>query len=601
MSNSRNIPGILREMQDTMKAEGITAYMVPTADFHNSEYVDDYFKCREYLTGFTGSNGTVVISENEVGLWTDGRYFIQAEKELAGSGVVLYRMGEEGVPTIREYLADKLGKDEVLGFDGRVVDAKEGIILKKILSDNGASIEYRKDLTHSVWKNCPSFPEHDTYVIDDSLAGESVACKLERVRGAFGKNGASALVLSKLDDIMWLTNIRGNDVECNPVVMSYMYIDETSAHIYISQNSITPDVKDHLNRSAIEVHDYFELFDSLSVMELPSNIQMDLNNISYSIYAVLNERANIIDKPNPTELYKAVKNPTELKNIREVYIRDSAVLTRYIYWLKKNIGKIELNEYTAAMKLDSMRTELEGFIELSFPTIGAYKENAAMMHYEATKEDNKVLEPDGMYLVDSGGQYMGGTTDVTRTIVLGNISEDIKKHFTLVAVGMLRLAAAKFLSGCTGRNVDILAREPLWNIGIDYKCGTGHGIGYILNVHEGPHNIRWRYSDKMNEVALEAGMIVSDEPGVYIEGSHGIRTENIIEVVDWVKNGDGRFLTFEHLTFVPIDLEAINTDYMQPADIELLNSYHAKVYEMISPFMQSEEERVWLREATKAV
>ena len=323
--------------------------------------------------------------------------------------------------------------------------------------------------------------------------------------------------------------------------------------------------------------------------------------MNYCLFKKIPADVKILEKPNPTTLMKAVKNDTELRNIREVYIRDSAALTEFIYWVKKNVGKIPMTEYSAAMKLDGMRAKLPGFIELSFPTISAYNANAAMAHYEADEENAAQVNAQGMLLVDSGGTYMGGTTDVTRTIVVGEISDEIKKHYTATVAGMLQMADAKFLHGCTGRNLDIYARRPLWDIGIDYNHGTGHGIGYILNVHEGPHSLRWRYAQGVDEAILEAGMIVSDEPGVYIEGSHGIRIENIIEVVNREENEYGQFLGFEHLTYVPIDLEAIDTSVMKPENIQLLNRYHQMVYEKISPYIKDEEIKAWLKEATRAL
>lgn len=589
----------IRQLQDKMKEEQIDYYLIPTADYHNSEYVNDYFKVREYFSNFTGSNGTLAVSRDEVGLWTDGRYFIQAEKELEGTGITLYRMLEEGVPTIKEYLKQHMKDNETLGFDGRVITASYGTELEKTLHEKNVSFCYEKDLAGSLWSKRPALPCAPVVILPEEICGETVSEKLAKIREKMKEKHADAHLLSKLDDLMWILNIRGGDIECNPVALSYGYITMTDCYFFIQKAAVSETLKQYADKWHITLKDYDEIEDFLK--EAPeAKVLLDDKNVNYTLYRILQKKAEIIADMNPSENLKAVKNPTELKCMEEVYIKDSAALCKFIYWLKNNVGKIPINEYSAAMHMDQLRKEIDGFLDLSFPTICGYKENAAMMHYEATESEHKELAADGMLLIDSGGQYMGGTTDVTRTIVLGNISDEIKKHFTAVAVGMLRLTDASFLYGCTGRNLDILAREALWNMGIDYKCGTGHGIGYILNVHEGPQSIRWRFSEGMREAVIEAGMVISNEPGVYIEGSHGIRIENIIVARNGEKNGDGQFMHFDTLTYVPIDLDAIEISYMQPVDIERLNAYHKKVYEKVSPYL-NEEERAWLREATKAV
>lgn len=587
-------------MKEILKKAGIDFYLVPTADFHNSEYVNDYFKVREFLSGFTGSNGTLVISQKETGLWTDGRYFVQAEKELKGSGIVLYRMAEEGVPTIEEYLNKYVEKGQTVGFDGRVVDAAFGRKLEKILSDRSVTFAYDTDLADSLWTERPDMPASHLWVVPEEQCGRTVAQKLADVRAAMEKEYASHLMLAKLDDIMWLYNVRANDVECNPVALAYTFISENAAVVFVQAKALTKEAKAHFDKYGVQVRDYTEIVDFLEHYELQGKVMCACNDMNYLLFKVLEKRGTILDRENPTAILKAVKNSVELENLRKYYLLDSVVLTKFLFWMKKNAGKQPMDEYSAAMKLDKMRSEIEGFLDLSFPTISAFKENAAMMHYSATKEDKKDIDTDGFYLVDSGGQYIGGTTDVTRTIALGNVTDEMKKHFSKVASGMLRLADTKFLYGCTGKNVDIMAREPLWECYMDYKCGTGHGIGYILNVHEGPQNIRWRFNPGVTEAVLEEGMIVSDEPGVYIEGSHGIRTENILEIVKETKNGDGQFMGFRHLTFVPIDLDAIDTQYMEPSDVRKLNAYHAEVYKKLEPFFEGDEKEM-LKNATREV
>lgn len=590
----------INEMKVILKQAGIDFYLVPTADFHNSEYVNEYFKVREFLSGFTGSNGTLVISQEETGLWTDGRYFVQADKELKGSGIVLYRMAEEGVPTIEEYLNQHVKDGQTVGFDGRVVDAAFGRKLEKLLSGRGVTFAYDKDLADSLWVDRPDMPTSDIWVVPEMQCGKTVTEKLAEVRATMQKEEAAHLLIAKLDDIMWLYNIRANDIECNPVALSYTFISEQEAVIFVQNKALTEEAKVHFEKYHVQVKDYSEIVDFLECHELKGKVMCACNDINYLLFKLLEKRAEILDRENPTAMLKAIKNPVELENIRKYYLLDSVVLTKFLFWMKKHAGKQPMDEYSVAMKLDQMRSEIEGFLDLSFPTISAFKENAAMMHYSATKEDKKDIDTDGFYLVDSGGQYIGGTTDVTRTIALGNVTDEMKKHFSKVACGMLRLADTKFLYGCTGKNVDIMAREPLWECYIDYKCGTGHGIGYILNVHEGPQNIRWRFNPGVKEAVLEEGMIVSDEPGVYIEGSHGIRTENILEIVKETKNGDGQFMGFRHLTFVPIDLDAIDTQYMEPSDVRKLNAYHAEVFKRLEPFFEGDEKKM-LKKATRAV
>jgi len=596
----------LAKLRAKMQENGIDYYMMPTSDYHNSEYVADFFNVRAYFCGFNGSNGTLVVGKDWAGMWTDGRYFIQAEKQMEGTGVTLYRMLDAGVPTLTEYLQDNMQKGEVLGFDGKVIATEIGKNLEKSLRKNEVEFKYSMDLADSVWTDRPALPCHDIYVLSDELCGKSYKDKLSDVRAAMAKNNTKQHILCKLDDIMWLTNLRGNDVECNPVALSYAFITMDEFYLFVQSAEVTDEVADYCKSNGIVLKDYHEFVSFLSEYKLKGDTLYDQRNVSYAVYKALLDNSEksgyeIRNAEDPTELMKALKNETELKNIREVYLRDSAQLTKFIYWVKTNVGKIPMTEYSAAMKLDSMRAELPGFIELSFPTISAYGSNAAMMHYEATEDDYAEVKPEGMLLVDSGGTYMGGTTDVTRTIVLGKISDEIKHHYTATVVGMLQLANCNFLEGCYGRNVDIMARQPLWDLNIDYKCGTGHGIGYMLNVHEGPQNIRWRMRPGLEDAILEPGMIVSDEPGVYIEGSHGIRIENILEVVAGTCNGDGQFLHFNQLTYAPIDLEAIDTQYMQPKDIKALNEYHAEVYRRVEPLIEEPEIKEWLKEATRAI
>lgn len=642
----------IRMMRTAMREMRIDYYLVPTADFHNSEYVNDYFKAREFLSGFTGSNGTLVISQEEAGLWTDGRYYVQAQRELEGTEIRLFRMNEEGVPDIPAYLCQHMWEGQSLGFDGRVVDAGFGKRLEAALSEKRIRFAYERDVVDTIWQERPAFPCSRAEIVPERYCGESVREKLSRVREKMRAHRASCFFLSRLDDLMWLFNLRGSDVACNPVLMSYGFITESDAWLFLQAQSLHRETIDSMRDSQVQIRDYRVILPFLREYLFGGNgsvsaggygsgrggarnrglLLCDSRNISYSMYRLFREYGNYVERSNPTELMKAVKTDTELEFIRKIYLKDSVAVTKFIYWIKNAVNgqmaedqtaedqaadsqpmdsqslesgdqetpACRLTEYTAAQYLDDLRRAIPEFLDSSFPTISAYMENAAMMHYEADPQACSQLEARGMLLVDSGGQYLGGTTDVTRTIVLGELSQEMKEHYTAVATGMLRLARAQFLHGCTGRNLDILARSPLWDRGLDYKCGTGHGIGYMLNVHEGPHNIRWKYQEGIPETVLEEGMLVTDEPGVYLEGKYGIRIENVLEIRKSLKNEEGQFMQFAPLTWVPLDLDGILPEQMPEQERLALNAYHRDVREKLSPYL-TEEENAWLETATREI
>ena len=596
----QHISDRLTALRRMMEEKGVAYYYITTADYHASEYADDYFKEREFMSGFTGSNGNLLIGMDMAGLWTDGRYFIQAEKELEGTGIELFRMAEERVPTTLEYLEQNMKEGEVLAFDGRTVATRLGSQMEEMVNKKNGKIFYQVDYVDALWTDRPSRKCEAAFALDEKICGKTVAQKLNMVRESMKKNHCTNLVLSKMDDIMWLFNIRGGDVACNPVALSYAVVTEDNSYLFLQDKAVTEDLRVWIETQPVVLCDYEDIMVFLQEQKWNGAVLLDKENISYAIYKVVKEQAEVVLGVNPTELLKSMKNDVELQMMKEVYLKDSLVVCRFMKWIKENIGKISMTEVSAAEYMDNLRRATEGFLDLSFPTICGYKENAAMMHYQATEDNYKELAPEGMLLIDCGGQYMGGTTDVTRTFALGPVTEEMKKHYTAVAMGMLRLLNGKFLYGCTGRNLDILARGPLWDMNIDYKCGTGHGIGYILNVHEGPQNVRWRFLEGMKEVPLEEGMVLSNEPGVYIEGSHGIRTENIMVTKNGEKNGDGQFMYFESLTFAPIDLDLIDTAIMERKDIENLNRYHKEVYDKISPLM-TEEEAAWLKQVTREI
>ena len=582
----------INDLRSAMAEAGITAYYITTADFHNSEYVSDYFKTREFFSGFTGSNGDLLVMQDFAGLWTDGRYFVQAEAELQGTGVTLFKMGEENVPTVLKYMEDNLSEGDILGFDGRTVTASFGKKLKKAAEKKGFSIRFKKDITEGIFKR-PAFPVSRAEVLGEDLTGESIASKLQKVREKIRENDADALFLSKLDDIMYLFNIRGKDVECNPVLMSYAYISMDRSVLFLQTDAMTPELKTLLWNTETELMDYFDTDRFLSEIPAGTAVMMDPGEVNYAFFKrIKKSTGKVIFSENPTKLMKAVKNETEIRNMRTIFLKDSLALTRFILKMRK-AGDSEYTEAGAADLLLGFRQEIPEFRDLSFTTISAYGENAAMMHYEPGHDHEVPVENHGFLLVDSGGQYNGGTTDVTRTIVMGDLTEEEKRDYTLTACSMLRLMNAKWLSGCTGRNLDILARERMWNEGMDYKCGTGHGIGYILNVHEGPQNIRWKAA--ANEAELKPGMAVTDEPGVYKKGKHGIRIENVLLVKEDEKTPDGQFLSFENLTFAPIDDKGIDRSIMDEREIKYYERYQREVYEALKEYL-SDEEKEELRE-----
>ncbi|MGL5754638.1 MAG: aminopeptidase P family protein [Paraclostridium sp.] len=591
----------LSKLRKYMSEKNIDAYIIPSSDNHQSEYVGDYFKSREYISGFTGSAGTVVITMEEAGLWTDGRYFIQAENELEGSTIKLFKMGEEGVPSTETYLYETIKKGGVLGFDGRVICAREGVNLESELAKKDIKIVYDYDLVNMVWENRPSLSTEKAFLLDVKYAGETFSSKLKRLRSSMEEKNTTAHVITTLDDIAWLFNIRGGDVKFNPVVLSYALITLDKVYLFIDENKLNEEILNELNKESVVIKPYNDIYEFIKTLEKDEKILLDSTKINYAILNNIPSEVEKLDEFNPTMFMKAQKNTIELENIRNSHIKDGVAFTKFMYWLKNNVGKIEISELSASKKLEDLRREQNGFIEPSFGTIAGYKEHAAMMHYSATPESDYKLEPRDLFLIDSGGQYFDGTTDITRTIALGKVNDELKRHFTAVARGMINLSMAKFLHGVRGYNLDILARRPMWNMGIDYKCGTGHGIGFLLNVHEAPNGFRWRIvPERFDSAVLEEGMVTTNEPGIYVEGSHGIRIENELVVRKSEKNEYGQFMEFEVVTIAPIDLDAIDVEEMNREEKSYLNWYHKLVCEKISPFL-NEEEKIWLKEYTKEV
>ena len=595
------IPEKLQALRAVMKANGIDIYVVPTADFHQSEYVGEHFKARAYITGFTGSAGTAVITLDEAGLWTDGRYFLQADKQLEGTTITLRKMGEPGVPTIPEYLAEALPSGGTLGVDGRVISVNTGDEYEKIAADKGGKIQYHQDLIDQIWTDRPELSKAPLFILEEKYSGKSTAEKIKDVRAKMAEEGADVHILTSLCDIAWLLNIRGGDIQSVPVVLSYLVLTRDQCIWFLQEEVVDDTIRAYLKENHIETRPYDDIYTYVPTIPESAVVLMNKSSVNYRICSELNKNIQVINKPNPTELMKAVKNPVEVDNTCLAHVKDGVAVTKFMYWLKTNIGKIPMTEISASDYLEARRREQENFIDLSFTTISAYGANAAMMHYSATPESNTELKPEGFLLVDSGGHYYEGTTDITRTFVLGPISDEMKQHFTAVCRSNMKLANAKFLYGACGLNLDILARGPLWDMGIDYKCGTGHGVGYILNVHEGPNGFRWKIvPERHDSGVLEEGMITTDEPGVYLEGKYGIRTENELVCRKAEKNEYGQFMEFENITYAPIDLDGIDPEQMSPREKQMLNDYHKKVYEVLSPYM-TEEENEWLKKYTRAI
>ena len=578
----------IEEARKVMKKYKVDAYVVTSSDYHQSEYIDDYFKGREYLSGFTGSAGVLVIFKDEACLWTDGRYHIQAEKQLKGSEVKLFKQGNLGVPTYKEYIISKLAENSKIGIDAKILLSSD---INEILSKKKYKI-VDFDLLEEVWDKRKKLPDGKIFILEDKYTGKTYKEKVKEIREALKEKGADYNIISSLDDIAWIYNFRGDDVQHNPVALSFTIISKKNSILYIDKNKLDDKTQKYFKDNKVEIKEYFEFFEDIK--KLKGNILVDFNKISYAIYEAISKNT-LINSMNPSTYLKAHKNETEITNTKEIHIQDGVAIVKFMYWLKNNYKKENITEFSAEEKINSLREKIEGYIDLSFSTISAFGKNAAMMHYSAPEKNSTKIE-DGVYLLDSGGTYLKGTTDITRTFFLGKVGKEEKNDNTLVLKGMLALSRAKFLFGATGTNLDILARQFLWNVGIDYKCGTGHGVGHILNVHEGPHGIRFQY----NPQRLEVGMIVTNEPGAYIEGSHGIRIENELLVKEACETEHGKFLEFETITYAPIDLDGIVKTLLTKEEKQQLNEYHSEVYKKLSPYL-NKKEKEFLKEYTKSI
>ena len=586
------------DLRRVMQREGIDAWISPSSDAHQSEYPTEYDKCRRFLSGFTGSAGTLLVLKEEAFLWTDGRYFLQAENELKDSGITLMKMGEPGVPSLDELLEEKMKKDEVLGFNGSLLSFSEGKVIAGKVVKNGVKLAIGKEITDEVWTDRPDRPHTKVFILEEKYAGKSAAKKISEVRERM--KGRDLLIVSSLSDIAWLTNLRAFDIKCNPLFLSYFILETDKATLFIQEEALSDEVRKYLAENSIDIKPY-NSFDETVAGIKNKQIIFDEADVSYKTFISISKKENankLYSVLSPVTYLKNIKNDIEILNMKKSHIRDGVYMAKYMYWIKQQIKNgAKLTEKTASDYLDNLRKEDELFLDLSFPTISGYAENGAIVHYEAEYETAKQMEAKGLYLFDSGATYKDGTTDVTRTISLGENTYEEKLHYTLVTIGMLRLLNTTFRRGAIGACLDIKAREALWDYGLDYNHGTGHGVGFVNTVHEAPTSIRNKINkDVYRNLEFEPGMVMSDEPGVYISGKHGIRMEILMNVVEKQEG----FLGFESLTVAPIDSEPLLVDVMTKKDIEFYNKYQKQVYDSIS-YGLSEEEKAWLKELTKEI
>ncbi len=589
----------VQALRERMAEKGIDAYVIPTADFHQSEYVGEHFKARQFISGFSGSYGTVVICKDDAGLWTDGRYFFQAANQLEGSGIRLMKMFVGDTPSITEYLADRIPKGGCVAFDGRVLSMGEGQEYEEALLAKQVRIHYSEDLVGQIWTDRPALSDKPAFFLEEKYSGESAASKLGRVRAAMEEAGATVHVIASLDDVCWLLNIRGDDIDFFPLLLSYAIVKMDRVELYVDEGKLDSRIHEELAKVCVHIHPYNDIYEDIKALDASETVLIDPMKMNYALYK--NIPCKIIEAANPTILMKAMKNPVELENIREAHIQDGVAITKFMYWIKKNYDKEVITELGAADKLTSLRAARPGYIRDSFEPLCAFADHAAMMHYSPSKETDVQLKEGAFFLNDTGGGYYTGSTDITRTFVLGSVDRQMKKYFTAVCRAMMRLARAKFLYGCYGYNLDVLARGPIWDLDLDFQCGTGHGVGYLANIHEPPTGFRWYVVPSKNEHhQLEEGMVITDEPGIYEDGQFGIRIENEFIVRKGVQNKYGQFMYFETITFAPIDLDGIDPEEMSRDEREWLNHYHKDVYEKISPYL-TEEEKEWLKEYTRAI
>ena len=577
-----------------MSQNGIAAFIVPSTDPHSGEYVPAHWESRKWLSGFSGSAGTVVVTKDNAGLWTDSRYFIQAEEQLEGTGIQLFKDRLPETPSVSEWLGSVLNEGEKVGIDGWVNSMQEAAGLRKELQTYGLELTLVEDPFQYIWNDRPSLPQTPVFIHGLEYAGVSCSEKISKIKEAIKSNGATSIILSSLDEIAWTLNLRGDDVHCNPLFISYLILSDKKNTLYILEEKITEEVRSYLKEQGVEIEDYKSFSKNLKAFSGKDEELLQISpQANEALYALASQHTNVTIAPSPVALMKAHKNPIEIAGFRKAMERDGVAMVKFLRWLKDAVKTGEESELSVDEKLYELRAEQANFKGISFDTIAGYKEHAAIVHYEATPETSIPLKPEGMLLLDSGAQYLDGTTDITRTIVLGPLTEEEKKDYTLVLKGHLQLQNAQFPAGTCGTQLDVLARIAMWKAGINYLHGTGHGVGQFLSVHEGPHQVRMNHMPTL----LEPGMTLTDEPGIYKAGRHGIRIENTLVIVPAQESEFGTFYKFEPLTLCPIDKEAILVDMLNDEELNWFNEYHQMVYNRLKPFL-NEQEQTWLEEAT---
>lgn len=585
----------LAAIRELMKKDGVSAYIIPSADPHISEYLPDYYKSIRFVTGFTGSVSTVVITQDFAGLWADSRYFVQAEDQLKGSGFELVKLKAQGMAEYIDWLGEKLPEGSKIAFDEKTVSVLLGLQLEQQLAFKNIGFE-NQDYVGQIWNNRPALPFAPAFLLADEVVGQSVPSKLEAIRASLKKQRVAYHLVSSLDDMAWIFNLRGQDVGFNPVVLSFALITEDKATIYIDKNKLTTDDLATLTNQGVEIAGYEALADDLQQLPATSNILIDPKRNCYFMYKQIAAGVQKVVETNPSTYLKAVKNEVEIANTRKTMIKDGVAMTKFFKWIKENIGKTEITELSAAEVLRNFRAEQEGFVGESFNTIAGYKAHGALPHYAATPESDVAVEADGLFLVDSGGQYQYGTTDITRIIPMGNNTDEESTDYTLVLKAMIEGCKTRFPKGTCGYQIDAITRRPMWDYALNYGHGTGHGVGYYLNVHEGPHV----FNASATPIAIELGTITSIEPGIYRIGKHGIRIENLVLTVKDESNEFNDFYAFETLTLAPIDTTLVKKELLETSHINWLNQYHQEVYEKVSPLL-NEDEKAFLKEITKAI
>ncbi|MCE9149983.1 aminopeptidase P family protein [Bacteroides thetaiotaomicron] len=585
----------IHALRMTFRPNNIKAFIIPSTDPHLSEYVAPYWMSREWISGFTGSAGTAVILMDKAGLWTDSRYFLQAEKELEGSGITLYKEMLPETPSITKFLCQNLKPGESVSIDGKMFSVQQVEQMKEDLAPYQLQVNLFGDPLKNIWKDRPSMPDAPAFIYDVKYAGKSCGEKVAAIRTELKKKGIFALFLSSLDEIAWTLNLRGSDVHCNPVIVSYLLVTQDEVVYFISPEKITQEVNEYLQEQQVSLRKYDEAESFLNSFT-GENILIDPKKTNYAIYSAINPACKVVRGESPVTLLKAIRNEQEIAGIHHAMQRDGVALVKFLKWLEASVLSGKETELSVARKLHEFRAAQPLYMGESFDTIAGYKEHGAIVHYSATEESDVTLQSKGFLLLDSGAQYLDGTTDITRTIALGELTEEEKTDYTLILKGHIALAMAKFPAGTRGAQLDVLARMPIWSHGMNFLHGTGHGVGHFLSVHEGPQSIRMNE----NPIVLQPGMVTSNEPGVYKAGSHGIRTENLTLVCKDKEGMFGEYFKFETITLCPICKKGIIKEMLTAEEVKWFNDYHQTVYKKLSPSL-NEEEKKWLLEATKAI